>query len=403
MYAQQARAHHYVPQWYQRRFLKHGQFKFYYLDLHPETVVNAGTEYRRHALLRWGPARCFYRNDLYTIKLGQWTNDDIEKRFFGAIDNSGRLAVEAFGDYKGVCKDLHEAFQTMLRYMDAQRSRTPRGLDILKATIDVRDHNLMLIAMQQLYQFHTTMWLEGTWEIVRADQSQTKFIVTDEPVTFFNRRAFPSEFTYPRDVGLEQVGTRTLFPLGMNSCLVITHLQLVRNPGANPSASRVNARAYQRTIKMIADTQFGRQLEEDEVLRINYILKRRATRYIAAAEEKWLYPERYASTTNWSRIDDDWFLLPNLYKVPFTSEILVGSKGGPSWAMDEHGRHPGNPKYKDQELHAKEWVTHELTKREWARKRSGKSVAHVDRFRHDEIHDEIMLKQLSEDKAESDL
>jgi hypothetical protein len=45
-------------------------------------------------------------------------------------------------------------------------------------------------------------------------------------------------------------------------------------------------------MKNLLDTQFGRELEEDEVLRINYILKRRATRYIAAAEEEWLYPEK---------------------------------------------------------------------------------------------------------------
>lgn len=56
----------------------------------------------------------------------------------------------------------------------------------------------MLLAMRNLYQFHTTMWMEGVWEILRARESPTKFIVTDEPVTFFNRRGFPSELKYPR-------------------------------------------------------------------------------------------------------------------------------------------------------------------------------------------------------------
>jgi hypothetical protein len=46
------------------------------------------------------------------------------------------------------------------------------------------------------------------------------------------------------------------------------------------------------------------------VLRTNYILKRRATRYVAAAEEEWLYPERRVSTTDWPQLDDDWFLFP---------------------------------------------------------------------------------------------
>jgi hypothetical protein len=347
----QSHVHHYVPRWYQRRFLNAGQHQFYYLDLHPETVVTEGKTYRQRDLLRWGPDRCFYKDDLYTLKLGKWTTDDIEKRFFGAIDSQGRDAVEFFRDFGGLSKcasknaagkGVHEAFQALPRYMDAQRFRTPRGLDYLESTLNVSDHSFMLRAMQQLYRFHTTMWTEGVWEIVRARQSPTKFIVTDEPVTFFNRRASPSEFRYPKDVGLDQIGTRTLFPLGLDSCLIITHLQLVRSPWTKPNTSRVNARAYQETTKSLLDTQFGRELEEDEVVRINYILKRRATRYVASAEQEWLYPERHVSTTEWSKLDDDWFLLPHLYKVPFTSEIIVGLEDGSSWAMDEYGRHPGN-------------------------------------------------------------
>jgi hypothetical protein len=45
--------------------------------------------------------------------------------------------------------------------------------------------------------------------------------------------------------------------------------------------------------------------------------------------------------------------------------------------MDEYGRHPGNPKFRDEKLHGKEWVTHEQAKQEWARKRAGKSVTHA--------------------------
>jgi hypothetical protein len=36
-----ARRNHFVPQWYQRRFLPAGE-RFYYLDLKSETVVSAG-------------------------------------------------------------------------------------------------------------------------------------------------------------------------------------------------------------------------------------------------------------------------------------------------------------------------------------------------------------------------
>jgi Protein of unknown function (DUF4238) len=340
---QQSHVHHYVPRWYQRRFLASGKSKFHYLDLHPEVITSNKVSHQRKALLHWGPARCFYKDDLYTLKLGGWSSDQIEQRFFGAVDSLGRKAVELFANYNGFGDAAAQAFRSLVPYMDAQRSRTPRGLDWFKKQVGLRNHSQALMVMQRLFQLHTTMWAEGVWEIARAGLSPTKFIVTDEPVTFFNRRLFPSEYVYPGQFELELVGTRTLFPLGLESCLIITHLQLARNPRTNPTATRVNARAYETVMTSMLDIQFGRELEEDEVLRINYILKRRATRYIAAAEEEWLYPESRVSTANWSKLDNDWFLFPHLWKVPFHSETVVGYRDGSAWSADEYGRHPGNP------------------------------------------------------------
>src|ERR1700676_5072273 len=94
MNSQQSHVHHYVPRWYQRRFLQAGQFKYHYLDLHPGVVYKAGVRHERGALLSWGPGTCFYEDDLYTLKLGTWSTDEVEKRFFGAIDSRGRGAVE---------------------------------------------------------------------------------------------------------------------------------------------------------------------------------------------------------------------------------------------------------------------------------------------------------------------
>jgi hypothetical protein len=398
MSPQQAHVHHYVPQWYQKRFMRAGQFEYYYLDLHPEIVEHKGRRHQKRALRHWGSGRSFCEDDLYPLKLGQWSTDQIEKRFFGTIDIRGRRSVSIMSDYsnhKGIHDGVPKAFQNLLQYMDAQRFRTPRGLDWLRAKVDLRDTNETLLFMRAAFQFHTTMWMEGVWEIANAQQSPTKFIVNDEPVTFFNRRAFPSEIRYPDDVGLEQVGTRTLFPLSLEKCLIITHVQLARNPRIDPTVPRVNARAYQQTMKKFTDTQFGRELDEGEVLRINYILKRRATRYIAAAEEEWLYPERRVAATEWSRLDDDWFLFPHLYKIPFTSQIIVGWKNGSSWAMDEYGRTPGNPGYSDEARHHRERITYERVKCEWATKRAGKSMAHVHEFEHDAVHDKSMAQDLA--------
>jgi hypothetical protein len=150
----------------------------------------------------------------------------------------------------------------------------------------------------------------------------------------------------------------------------------------------------------LQDVQFGRELEEDEVLRINVILKRRATRYIAAVEEEWLYPERYASVTHWSRLDHDWFLFPHLYKVPFTSGMIVGYKGGGAWGMDEYGRQPGDPDFEDKELHDREWVRHLEARRAWARKREGKARAHVHKSGLDSVDDEFMAEDIARHSEE---
>jgi hypothetical protein len=194
--------------------------------------------------------------------------------------------------------------------------------------------------MMRMFQLHTTIWTECVWEIVRARRSPTKFIVTDAPVTFYNHVMFKSDWVHPEDADYKEIATRVLFPLGPDSCFILTHLQLVRNPWSVPSEFRRNPRSFDHTMKYLLEIQYGRELEEDEVLRINYILKRRAARYIAAAEKEWLFPEKRVSITDWTKLDNDWFLFPNLWKVSFTTGIMAGWADGSAWAADEYGHHP---------------------------------------------------------------
>jgi hypothetical protein len=369
-----ARRNHYVPIWYQKRFLPEGETRFYYLDLAPETRVSpGGKKYQRRALLRWGPERCFVQDDLYTVKLGNWSNDEIERKFFGGIDARGKKAVEFFSDC-GVRDGIHEAFDAIVPYMGAQRYRTPRGIDYLKNKIAAQNHYMTPFVLQGVYQFNDTMWMEGIWEVVSARQSPTKFLLTDEPVTFYNAGAFPGskDCLYPNDANLMEIGTRTIFPLGLEACLIITHLHLVRDPQTAPKRLRANARAYKYAITNFLNFQYGRELGEDEVLRINLILKKRATRYIAAAREEWLYPERRVSTTHWSRMDHDWFLLPNPCLVPYGAEIIVGNQDGSSWRMDEYGRRPGDPQYDTRDVSS---GRHFEQCAAWAVKRAGRSLS----------------------------
>jgi hypothetical protein len=47
--------------------------------LQPDTVVSNGQKYQRRALLRWGPDHCFYRDDLYTLKLGSEATGKVQE------------------------------------------------------------------------------------------------------------------------------------------------------------------------------------------------------------------------------------------------------------------------------------------------------------------------------------
>ena len=92
------------------------------------------------------------------------------------------------------------------------------------------DPNHILSVLTGVFQAYSTMWVECVWEIVHARQSKTKFIVSDNPVTFYCKSMFPNDWNYPNDCNLKQIGTRTLFPLALDSCLILTHLQLARIP-----------------------------------------------------------------------------------------------------------------------------------------------------------------------------
>jgi hypothetical protein len=279
--------------------------------------------------------------------------------------------------------------------MGAQRFRTPRGLDWLKGQTRASDHNQTLAIMGESFQQHTTMWAEGIWEIVRARNTQTKFIISDEPVTFYNSRLPPSMAKYPGTEELAHVGTRTLFPLGLDSCLVITHIQFTRNPDQDPKAIWINARRYDQVMMYSGNVQFDREFDEDEVIRINLILKSKATRFIAAGDKEWLCPEKRVKRSGWEIIDDDWFLIPNLWKIRFTSGMVMGYGGGSSWAADEYGHHPGHPLYKNDEVRRdREWKTRILSQRKWAKLRRDKSLSHTYETREDEFHDKMMREYL---------
>ena len=388
--------HHYVPEWYQKRFLLSGAPKLHLLDLKPDRVILPnGKSFTHKAHCYKPPSKCFCGDDLYTLRFGQAITDTVERRFFGAVDRRGAAAVDKFSKITGFDKGFAQVLGDIPPYMGAQRFRTPRGLDWLKIQTGTSDHNQTLAIMARSFQQHTTMWAEGVWEIVKARNTQTKFIISDDPVTFYNARLPPTLARYPGIEELAHVGTRTIFPLASDACLIISHLQFTRNPAQRPDTIRINARRYDQVMMYAGNVQFDRELEEDEIIRINLILKSKATRYLAAGKEEWLYPELQIRRNGWAILDDDWFLVPNLWKIGFHSGTMMGYTDGSSWASDEYGHHPGHPKYKNDEARRdREWRNRILSQQKWAKLRRGKSLSHTFETSEDMIHDKMMQKYL---------
>lgn len=364
------RRNHYIPQWYQYLFLPNElrENKFYYLDLSPEIVVSKGRQYKRTALLRWGPPNCFYEKDLYTTKFGSWESTEIEQKFFGKVDSSGRDAVEYFSTFQHPSVN-GEALHALLAYMSIQKLRTPKGLSYLAKLTKLADKNLVLLTLQELQKIFCALWTECIWCIADASESETKFLLSDHPVTVYNQGCFPASkwcegFNDP-DIWLS--GTHTLFPLSLDKMLILTNLSWVRNPYANPLKQRPNADLFREAMFNFMQIQTGRMLSDVEVNEINFVLKKRTYRYIAAARKEWLYPEEKIPTQFWNKLGKGYLFMPDPRSVTFSSKIIIGYQNNRADSFDAYGRKPWQAEYDDKEQQDKEWETFHAFQGEFAR------------------------------------
>jgi hypothetical protein len=95
----------------------------------------------------------------------------------------------------------------------------------------------------------------------------------------------------------------------------------------------------------VTDIQTLRHLSEQEVLEINFIIKSRALRYIGAAKEEWLYPERHVTKSDWYQYGNGYLLMPDPRGVTYGGQIFIGHRDGTSSAYDEYGRRPWEKGY----------------------------------------------------------
>lgn len=340
------RDNHYVPEWYQRGFLIKPTDRLCYLDLVPDQIIRPdgtsvmladGSIKTHNGLKHWHPSQCFYQTDLYTTFFGPFINDEIEKKLFGKIDDIGSKAVWAF-----ISEDVsewHHHFTNFFTYIDAQKIRTPRGLEWLKNHYPSLDQNGLMHEMQGIRNMHCTIWSEGVREVVSAKNANVKFILSDHPVTIYNYACPPdSEMClHPNDPAITLKGSQTVFPLDKDHCLILTNYEYAKNPDSeNPTEKRTFAR-YNRNSMVRTDTFIRtRFLNDDDVKRINLIIKTRAKRYIASAKEEWLYPERDI-VLDWRELRQC-LLPPDDQLWNYGTEMYVGYEDGSTYYQDIFGR-----------------------------------------------------------------
>jgi hypothetical protein len=331
------RNNHYVPQWYQAGFFESGRNTLAYLDLTPpqRTLAN-GRLITERALFDAPTSRAFQQRDLYSTFFGTSVNDEIERYLFGDIDGRGSKAVRAYTTSD--IGEWHRHFQTLFEFIDIQKIRTPKGLDWLKGQYPTLTQNDLMYEMQGVRMMHCTIWSEAVREIVSAEDADIKFIVSDHPITIYNHAATSDARTclYPNDPSIALKASQTLFPLNRSFCLILTNLEYANDPSTGPLDKRTFARNYRQSMVRTDAFIRTRKLSNEDVMRINYIIKARARRYIAAGRKEWLYPEKSVSNS-WKEIRGT--LLPpkdGLWR--FGGEVFAQYQDGRVHYQDQFGR-----------------------------------------------------------------
>jgi len=332
----QTRNNHFVPQWYQNGFVDERHNELRHLKRR-EIRLKDGTIKIVRSINWFTSAQCFYEKDLYSTFFGEIVNDDIEKMLFGPIDDNGADSVKAFlTDDQAL---WHHNFRDLFAYLDAQKLRTPKGLDWIKSKYPELSQIQLMIEMQALRTIHCTLWTEGVRELVSAEDSDVKFIVSDHPVTIYNYACPPNSelCTYPNDPDIALKGSQTIFPLNKNRCLILTNLEYAQDPdGANPLEQRTNATKIRRSMVSTINFINKRKLTANEVSQINYIIKSRAKDAISAGKERWLNPE--------NEINCDWNELRHVLMPPsselyhFGGEMFAQYEDGSTYYQDAFGR-----------------------------------------------------------------
>lgn len=364
-------SNHYIPIWYQKRFLPvdESNRELFYLDMHPPTITDQkGNVHRMKECWRFGPKKCFVETDLYTTHFEAEESTALEQAFFGPVDRNGKKAIEYFSEYAHNSVD-NDALHNMMLYLGTQKLRTPKGLDRLRAEAHTSNHDDTLTLLVRLQQLFSAIWSECIWQIADASQSDTKFIISDHPVTVYNRRCGPrSDWCRGfNDPDIRFHGSHTMFPLSQEKILILTNLSWVRNPYQCEVKLRPNPNPMRGYVFDYTSIQIRRHLSEQEVRQINLIMKLRARRYVAAAQEDWVHPEQYVSKSEWRDFGHGYLLMPEPRTIYPGGVVILGYGDGSSQAFDAYGRRPWDREYDRETREGDEAASLERFKGEFAR------------------------------------
>ncbi|MAC89080.1 DUF4238 domain-containing protein [Maricaulis sp.] len=331
------RNNHYVPEWYQKGFWEPDETTLAYLNLTPATFKRSdGSIGYKRALNPAPPSRAFVQRDLYSTFFGAAVNDEIERKLFGDIDTRGAAAVRAFAE--GDPAACHRNFESLFEYIDIQKLRTPKGLAWLGAQYPSLSQNELMMEMQAIRMMHCTIWTEGVREIVSAEESGIKFILSDHPVTVFNPGAPPQTkgCVFPLEPGIELKGTQTIFPLDRDHCLILTNLEYAQDQSVDPLSKRTFARRFRTSMVRTDAFIRSRKLTTEEVQAVNLVIRTRAHQFVAAGNKDWL-PDSVTDVATWRGLGQ--ILLPPSGELfGFGGEMYVKYENGGVHFQDAFGR-----------------------------------------------------------------
>lgn len=359
--------HHFVPQWYQRRFLPEGKGEFYVLDKDPLRKVicpdgKARPIAKPREVFRSGTGALFQQQDLYAVNLPLVRPDHLERELFGKIDHDGEPANSLFSAWPetmGIVSQNLDKIPTnfgspnqrmgdLINYIDAQKTRTPKGLLQIKNVFAARGNtaptnNQVMSYMVSRRQRNFVVWAEAVWEIFAA-AAGARFLLSDDPVVIYNCDCFPASppCRFPQDPDPFWRGSRVLHPLGPGKLLVLTHVEHMDVPRRSKARRpRRNARSYDSVMLHFGHIVNDRELNAESVSLVNAIIKSRATRYVASSEEADLFPERALKVPLWCDLDR---MFEAKYKsLRGSSETYIRYKDGSIYHNNAFGEHDTTP------------------------------------------------------------